>query len=197
MIQNIEVRFKKIHPDAKLPMRNHGNRKYNDHEINWLKEENARFEQEMPEQYASGYRIGFPLETDANGQPTELVMGTGDTGYDIFGVEDKVIPAKGSAIVDTGIEVAYISPGYWFKICPRSGMGFKCGIQPHLGVIDNGYRGNLGTKLYNFSDIDYTVIKGDRIAQMVFYPVIEPRIGWVNEKVETHRNESGFGSSGK
>ena len=125
------------------------------------------------------------------------MIGTCDTGYDIFCVEDKIIPAKGSAVVETGIEVAYISPGYWFLIAPRSGMGFKGGIQPHLGTIDNPYRGDCAVKLYNFSDKDYEVKKGDRIAQIIFFPVISLNISWSEDKIETERGINGFGSSGK
>ena len=193
----VEIKFKKIHPDAQLPMRKHGNRTISDYEQKIMTEENARFSQERPEQYAAGYRVGYPVDRDENGVPTDKLIGTGDTGYDLFSVNDHIVPAGGSTVVDTGIEVAYISPGYWFAIAPRSGLGFKHGIQPHLGTIDNPYRGNLGTKLYNFSDEDYTIKKGDRIAQIVFYPVVEPQIEWSDEKVETARNENGFGSSGK
>lgn len=193
----IEVKFKKIHADAQLPTRKHGNRELVSYETDWLTKENERFEQERPEQYAAGYRIGYPQEVSENGEVTTNIIGTGDTGYDIFAVGDKVIPARGSAVVDTGIEVAYISPGFWFKIEARSGLGFKYSVAPHPGIVDNPYRGNLGIKLYNYSDVPYEVKKGDRIAQMVFYPIVEPHIGWLGEKVDTERNEKGFGSSGK
>lgn len=193
----IEVKFKKIHADAQLPTRKHGNRELVSYEIDWLTKENERFEQERPEQFAAGYRIGYPQEISETGEVTNNIIGTGDTGYDIFAVEDKTIPARGSAVVDTGVEVAYISPGFWFKIEARSGLGFKYSVAPHPGIVDNPYRGNLGTKLYNYSDVPYEVKKGDRIAQMVFYPIIEPQIGWLDEKVNTERNENGFGSSGK
>ena len=192
----LEIKFKKIHPDAQLPMRKHGNRVLNQYELNTLDTENEKFLQERPEQYAAGYRVGYPIEI-VDGAPSGNIIGTGDTGYDLFSVVDIDIPAKGSAIVDTGIEVAYISPGYWFAIAPRSGLGFKHGIQPHPGIIDNGYQGNLGVKLYNFSDADYNIKKGDRIAQLVFYPVIEPQISWSDESFKTERGSSGFGSSGK
>lgn len=62
---------------------------------------------------------------------------TGDTGYDLYCVEGAYIQPKQSKVVDVGLTVAYVEPGYWFQINPRSGLGFKYGIQPHLGVIDN------------------------------------------------------------
>ncbi len=119
-----------------------------------------------------------------------------DTGFDVFCVEDKVIPAKDSAVVDVGLEFAYITPGYWVKVEGRSGLGFKHGISPHPGIIDSGYRGNAGIKLYNNTATDYEVKSGDRIAQFVVYKnynvVVEE-----GDTVESDRGASGFGSSGK
>lgn len=193
----VEVRFIKKHDDAQLPKRKNGNRSLNPVEKEFIDRENEQFQQSNPEAYANGYRVGFPFERDENGNLTDRIIGTGDTGYDVYCVEDKIIPAKGSAVVATGVELAYITPGFWFMIAPRSGLGFKNGIQPHLGTVDNPYRGDLSVKLYNFSDTDYEVKKGDRIAQLVFYPVIEPIVGWADTKLDTDRSDSGFGSSGK
>ena len=128
-------------------------------------------------------------------------IGTGDSGYDLVAVEDTVIPwhqrNPGSAVVPVGLKLAYIQEGYWFRIEPRSGLGFKHSLQPHLGVIDNSYRGDLGVKLYNFGETQYTVTKGDRIAQFVVYPLIHPQCEFTDEVVETSRGDKGFGSSGK
>ena len=121
---------------------------------------------------------------------------TGDSGYDLVSVEDVWISRNSSAVVPVGLTVADITPGYWFRIEPRSGLGFKHNIQPHLGVIDNGYRGDLSVKLYNFSsDNDYHVKKGDKIAQIVVYPMIQPEMSFVDEVTETSRGANGFGSS--
>ena len=121
---------------------------------------------------------------------------TGDTGYDLVSVEDAVVPAKGSVVVPVGLKLAFLTPGFWFKIQGRSGLGFKNGLQPHLGVIDNGYRGDLGVKLYNFSDVDCTLPKGKAIAQIVFYPLIQPAMLWTVTADETKRGEGGFGHTG-
>lgn len=119
-----------------------------------------------------------------------------DTGFDVYCVEDKIIPVKGSAVVDVGLEFSYITPGYWVKVEGRSGLGFKHGISPHPGIIDSGYRGNAGIKLYNNTDTMYEVKAGDRIAQFVVYKnynvVVEE-----GDTVESDRGASGFGSSGK
>lgn len=121
-------------------------------------------------------------------------VGTGDSGYDLVAVEDTSISRSG--IVPVGLTLAYIEEGFWFRIEPRSGLGFKHHIQPHLGVIDNGYRGDLGVKLYNFGDKQYEVKKGDRIAQFVVYSLIHPHCEWADEVVESNRGDNGLGSSG-
>jgi dUTP pyrophosphatase len=120
-----------------------------------------------------------------------------DTGYDLFAVEDVTIPSKGDGVVPTGVQVAKVPENIWYLILPRSGMGFKHGIQPHLGVIDNGYRGDLGVKLYNFSNTDHKVLKGDRVAQIAYFPLISLEPQWSEEVEETDRGANGFGQSGK
>lgn len=131
------------------------------------------------------------LPTANNKQP-----GTGDSGFDLVAVESKVILPMGSQIVPVGLTVADVSHGYWFRIEPRSGLGFKHNIQPHLGVIDNGYRGDLGVKLYNFGkDKEYRVSKGDKIAQLVVYPLIQPTFEFADHVTESARGDNGFGSS--
>jgi len=146
----------------------------------------------------------------------------GDSGYDIYAVEDVVIPATkvlpayeidpvimdeedyecsdrvtiGNAVVPVGLQVAYIQDGYYMRIEGRSGLGFKSGIQPHFGIIDNQYRGDLSIKLYNLTGKDYQVKIGDRIAQAVFYPIIEAKLSFSAQISETTRSTKGFGSSG-
>jgi len=119
-----------------------------------------------------------------------------DTGLDVSSVEDRVIPARGSAVVNVGLTFAYIQPGFWVTVEGRSGLGFKHGIVPHPGIIDQGYRGDAGVKLYNNTDKDYKVEAGDRIAQFVVYKNynVEVSEGTV---VQSNRGEKGFGSSGK
>jgi len=119
-----------------------------------------------------------------------------DTGLDVSSVVDITIPAKGSAVVDVGLKFAYISFGFWVKVEGRSGLGFKHGIFPHPGIIDQGYRGDAGIKLYNFTDKDYEVKAGDRIAQFVVYRNYTVETS-ESEIIESQRGEKGFGSSGR
>lgn len=119
-----------------------------------------------------------------------------DTGLDVSSVVDITIPAKGSAVVDVGLRFSYIEPGYWVRIEGRSGLGFKHGIMPHPGIIDEGYRGDAGVKLYNLTDKDYEVKTGDRVAQFVVY-TNHPVNVTEGTVVNSDRGEKGFGSSGK
>jgi dUTP pyrophosphatase len=96
------------------------------------------------------------------------------------------------------LKFAYIPKLYWIKVEGRSGLGFKHGILPHPGIIDNGYRGDAGIKLYNLTDKDYQVKKGDRIAQFVLYHLISAnKVKFAEQTAESDRGENGFGSSGK
>lgn len=129
-------------------------------------------------------------------------VGTGDSGFDLYAVLPDTlnvvtIPAGESLVVPVGLKLAYVTPGYWFRVEARSGLGFKHGIQPHFGIIDNPYRGDLGIKLYNLSKNDYTVKDGDRIAQIIFYPLIQPTLSFTDTVDETKRGEGGFGHTGK
>jgi len=101
-----------------------------------------------------------------------------DTGYDVYSIEDKTVPARGSAVVDVGLKFADIPEGYWVKVESRSGLGFKYGITAHPGIIDNGYRGDAGIKLYNLTDTPYDIKAGDRIAQFVVYMNMHMQVDW-------------------
>lgn len=120
---------------------------------------------------------------------------TGDAGFDIFSVETVTIPARGSAIVNVGLEVAHITPGFWYRIEGRSGLGFKKGLRPHYGVIDNGYRGEKGIKLFNDTDQDQVLEKGTAVAQFITFKMYDTLVSFVEEKTESNRGEKGFGSS--
>jgi dUTP pyrophosphatase len=119
-----------------------------------------------------------------------------DTGMDVTCIEDFTIPAGGSTVVGVGLKFAFIEPGYWVKVEGRSGLGFKHGIMPHPGIIDQGYRGDAGVKLYNLTDKDYEGKAGDRIAQFVVYANFPVEVS-EGSAVESDRGEKGFGSSGK
>lgn len=120
----------------------------------------------------------------------------GDSGYDVFAINNIVIPARTNIRVDIGLRVAYINAGYWIRVESRSGLFFKNGVSVFNGIIDCSYRGELGISLINNSDKDYSVTKGDRIAQLIMYKLIEPEISWSDSIDDTNRGSNGFGSSG-
>jgi len=119
-----------------------------------------------------------------------------DSGWDLVAVEPTAIPPHGRAVVQVGLKLAYLEPGYWLSVESRSGLSFKQGILAHPGIIDQNYRGDLGVLLYNHSDVQYTVQKGDRIAQLVLHYNIQMQTDWGTVQ-QTDRGEKGFGSSGK
>ena len=126
---------------------------------------------------------------------------SGNSGYDVYAVEQITIPALGSAVVPVGLTLADMPEGLWIRIESRSGLAFKHNIVAFNGIIDNNYRGDLGVKLFNFSKVDYTVQAGDRIAQLVIYPLIvtskEQGPLWADRITETDRGASGHGSTGR
>lgn len=119
-----------------------------------------------------------------------------DAGWDLFAVEPQFIPGLHTAVVPVGLKLAYLEPGYWIRVESRSGLSFKHSVLAHPGVIDQNYRGDLGVLLYNHGHEDYTVNKGDRIAQLVLHFNIKMDVGFGTVQ-STDRGEKGFGSSGK
>jgi dUTP pyrophosphatase len=119
-----------------------------------------------------------------------------DAGYDLYALEDVEIPAVNHKLIKTGISMA-IPAGYVGLIWPRSGLAYKNGLDVFAGVIDAGYRGDVGVILYNSRVTDhYQVKKGDRIAQIVFQKIKGFNLIEVDDLDESQRGEGGFGSSG-
>ena len=120
-----------------------------------------------------------------------------DAGMDVRSVADVVIPPGGRALVPTGL-VMMLPPGYEAQVRPRSGLAVKHGVTVlnTPGTIDSGYRGEVGVILANFGDSDFAVKKGDKIAQIVVAPVIQPDIAESDTVDETDRGSGGFGSTG-
>lgn len=119
-----------------------------------------------------------------------------DAGLDLYARETQIVPAKESAIFDTGVHVE-LPNGTTGFLKSKSGLNIKHGITSE-GVIDAGYTGSITVKLYNHSGYDYTVRAGDKISQLVILPVIIPdHIHIVKNLEETERGDRGFGSTGR
>ena len=120
-----------------------------------------------------------------------------DAGMDVRSVSDIVVPRGGRALVPTGL-VAIIPPMYEIQVRPRSGLALKHGVTVlnTPGTIDSGYRGEIGVILVNFGDRDFPVAKGDKVAQLVFAPVVQPEVIETDTIDDTDRGAGGFGSTG-
>ena len=121
-----------------------------------------------------------------------------DAGMDVRSVEDLTIAPGGRALVRTGL-VMMLPPMYEAQVRPRSGLALKHGVTVlnTPGTIDSGYRGEVGVILANFGDSPFEVRKGDKVAQIVFAPVVQPGVEETEAIDETDRGEGGFGSTGK
>ena len=113
--------------------------------------------------------------------------------------ECHIIEPGTSMSINTGIAVSIHNPNIVGIVEGRSGLRFKNHVSPlSSGVIDSDYHGEIIVQLYNHGKYDYTVSYGDRIAQMLFMPVIQPNFMVVSEfSTETERGVNGIGSTGK
>lgn len=119
-------------------------------------------------------------------------------GYDLYANEYVGIAAGTCEFIGTGVAVA-IPEGYVGLVFARSGLACRQGLRPAncVGVIDSDYRGEIKVCLYNDGNQTRFVDPGDRIAQLVLVPHINPELKVVEELPETARGEGGFGSTGK
>lgn len=106
---------------------------------------------------------------------------------------------KQTELLATGIAIYIEDPNLAAVILPRSGLGHKHGIVLGnlVGLIDSDYQGELKVSCWNRSEDVFTINPGDRIAQLVFLPIVRANFTMVDEFVATARCESGFGSSGR
>lgn len=124
----------------------------------------------------------------------------GSAGMDIrAAVEDQIIIEAGKVVlVPTNLSVA-IPEGYEIQVRPRSGLAAKHGIGllNSPGTIDSDYRGEIKIILFNFSQEDFVIKRGDRIAQLILAKVTIANLLEVTELNSTGRGSGGFGHTGK
>ncbi len=145
--------------------------------------------------------LRVPLQQLDGELPEPSYAREGDAGADLVARTDVVLPCRGGrAVVPTGVAIA-IPTGYAGLVLPRSGLAVRHGLTclNAPGLIDSGYRGELQVVLVNHDpENDYTVRRGDRIAQLVlirveqavFEPVGDEGLG------ESQRGSGGFGHTG-
>ena len=109
------------------------------------------------------------------------------------------LEAGARALIPTGIAIALPSADYVALVFARSGLGIKHGVclSNGVGVIDSDYRGEIGVGLVNLGQSAYTVQPGDRIAQLMVTPVVQPTVVQVSALDDTDRGAGGFGSTGR
>ena len=125
----------------------------------------------------------------------------GAAGLDLRACVDapaEVAPG-GTELVPSGIAIHIADPGLAAVVLPRSGLGHKHGIVLGnlVGLIDSDYQGQIFISVWNRGSEPFTIEPGERIAQLVFLPVVRPRFEVVEAFDETGRGEGGFGHSGR
>jgi len=125
----------------------------------------------------------------------------GSAGMDLRAILDEPLEIKPgeTQLLPTGIAIHINDPQLAAVLLPRSGLGHKHGIVLGnlVGLIDSDYQGQLMVSCWNRSDQAFIIEPGERIAQMVIVPVVQPEFHIVNEFEETQRGTGGFGSTGK
>jgi dUTP diphosphatase len=123
----------------------------------------------------------------------------GAAGMDLKAAVDgeMVIPPMGRALVPTGVALA-LPPGVEGQVRPRSGLAVRHGVTclNAPGTIDADYRGEIRVVLVNLGERPFSVRRGDRIAQIVFAPVLAARLTVVADLDATARGAGGFGHTG-
>ena len=138
-------------------------------------------------------RIGLQYPLPAYATP-------GSAGMDLRAmIETSMIIEPGETIlIPTGISIHVADPGLAAMILPRSGLGHKHGIVLGnlVGLIDSDYQGPLMVSCWNRGCEPFTLEIGDRLAQLVFVPVVQAEFKLVDEFDNSSRGEGGFGHSG-
>ena len=121
-----------------------------------------------------------------------------DAAFDLRSRVDMVLPVRKSVVVPAGFSLE-LPVGYEAQIRPRSGLALKYDLMltNSPGTIDAGYRGEVGVIMYNGGTEEFTIKRGDRIAQMVIAKLPEVKLVVAESLSETGRGSGGFGSTGK
>lgn len=137
--------------------------------------------------------IYFKLDDDAY-KPERAYPN--DAGLDLRARESAKIPPFGSFDFDTGVHVK-LEDGTCGMLVSKSGLLFKKGLSS-TGLVDAGYRGTIHVKLFNHTDKWRYIKKGDKISQLIIFPILTPDVFVVDLFDEnTERGDNGFGSSGR
>ncbi len=118
-----------------------------------------------------------------------------DAGLDLYSRDDKIIPAGDSACFDTGVHIELPS-GCCAMLVSKSGLNVRKDITS-TGLIDEGYSGSIVVKLYNHGSKEIQIRKGDKISQLVVFPVRYEPVEIAEDIRAGERGDAGFGSTGR
>ncbi len=125
----------------------------------------------------------------------------GSAGIDLRACVDEALTLKPGAtsLIPTGMAIHIGDPSLAAVILPRSGLGHKHGIVLGnlVGLIDSDYQGQLFVSCWNRGDTEFIVEAGERIAQLVFVPVVQAAFEVVDDFEQSHRGAGGFGHTGR
>ncbi len=144
-------------------------------------------------------RIVNPL-LQKYGVPTYKTPGS--AGLDLIACieESIVIPGGKNVLIGTGLAVNIQDPGLVAVVASRSGLCLNSQVRvgQGLGIVDSDYHGEIGVILHNDGQDDYVVQPGERIAQLLFMPVVQVDFKIVDTfTTSTDRGEGGFGHTGR
>jgi dUTP pyrophosphatase len=139
------------------------------------------------------------ISNDVHDIPLPKYATDGSSGMDIYAAvpNDVMMQPGDTMLVPSGFKIE-IPPGFEAQVRPRSGLALKhgIGILNAPGTIDSDYRGEVGVILTNFGKKEFTIKRGDRIAQLVIMPVTKAAWVEVPDINETTRGSGGFGHTG-
>ncbi|MFH1590747.1 MAG: dUTP diphosphatase [archaeon] len=122
----------------------------------------------------------------------------GDAGMDLFSNEEATLAPMERALVPTGVFLE-IPEGFEGQVRPKSGLAIKQGLTclNTPGTIDAGYRGEVKVILINLGKEEVILLKGSKIAQLVFSKVDYAQLDVTDNLSDSKRGEGGFGSTGE
>ena len=125
----------------------------------------------------------------------------GSAGLDLRACVDKdlVLKPGGVELIPSGIAMHIADHNYAAMILPRSGIGHKQGIVLGnlVGLIDSDYQGQIMVSCWNRGSETFTIVPGERIAQLIIVPVLHANFNVVSDFVTSGRGDGGFGHTGR
>lgn len=144
-------------------------------------------------------KIVNPLIGDKIAMPAYATGGS--AGLDLRACLDTAVELKPgeTVLIPTGLAIHIGDPSLAAMILPRSGLGHKHGIVLGnlVGLIDSDYQGELMVSVWNRGQTNFVIEPAERIAQLIFVPVVQAKFNLVESFEKTERGEGGFGHTGR